>query len=65
MNRPTRVLADEPTGNLDSRTGDEIVEILLGLRAGEGVTWSLNGNEFAPSVSGYDHFSQASTQITV
>jgi thiamine monophosphate kinase len=26
------------------------------LRAGAGVTWSLNGNEFAPSVSGYDHF---------
>jgi thiamine-monophosphate kinase len=35
------------------------------LRAGEGVTWSLNGKEFAPSVSGYDHFAQASTQITV
>jgi thiamine-monophosphate kinase len=35
------------------------------LRAGEGVTWSLNGKKFAPSVSGYDHFSQASTQITV
>jgi thiamine-monophosphate kinase len=26
------------------------------LRAGAGVTWSLNGKEFAPSVSGYDHF---------
>ena len=35
------------------------------LRAGEGVTWSLNGKKFAPSVSGYDHFAQASTQITV
>jgi thiamine-monophosphate kinase len=35
------------------------------LRAGEGVTWSLNGKKFAPSVSGYDHFSQGSTQITV
>ena len=35
------------------------------LRAGEGVTWSLNGKEFAPGVSGYDHFAQASTQITV
>jgi thiamine-monophosphate kinase len=35
------------------------------LHAGEGVTWSLNGKEFAPSVSGYDHFAQASTQITV
>jgi thiamine-monophosphate kinase len=35
------------------------------LRAGEGVTWSLNGKDFTPSVSGYDHFAQASTQITV
>jgi thiamine-monophosphate kinase len=26
------------------------------LRTGAGVTWSLNGNDFVPSVSGYDHF---------
>jgi thiamine-monophosphate kinase len=26
------------------------------LRAGTGVTWSLNGNDFVPGVSGYDHF---------
>jgi len=26
------------------------------LQAGEGVTWSLNGKEFTPRVSGYDHF---------
>jgi thiamine-monophosphate kinase len=26
------------------------------LRAGAGVTWSLNGEEFTPRVSGYDHF---------
>jgi thiamine-monophosphate kinase len=26
------------------------------LHAGAGVTWSLNGQDFAPRVSGYDHF---------
>jgi thiamine-monophosphate kinase len=26
------------------------------LHAGAGVTWSLNGQDFAPKVSGYDHF---------
>lgn len=31
MNRPHLVLADEPTGNLDERTGDAVIEIVLEL----------------------------------
>jgi predicted ABC-type transport system involved in lysophospholipase L1 biosynthesis ATPase subunit len=33
VNRPSLILADEPTGNLDERTGDSIIDLLLGLSA--------------------------------
>lgn len=33
LNQPRLILADEPTGNLDEHTGDEVIELLLGLCA--------------------------------
>jgi putative ABC transport system ATP-binding protein len=38
VNEPAIILADEPTGNLDTKSGDEVMDILLSLNKERGTT---------------------------
>jgi putative ABC transport system ATP-binding protein len=45
INKPKIILADEPTGNLDSRTSEEIIELLISLQREAGRTVILVTHE--------------------
>jgi putative ABC transport system ATP-binding protein len=51
VNRPSILLADEPTGNLDSRTSVEIMDILQALNNEQGITIVLVTHE--PDIARY------------
>jgi putative ABC transport system ATP-binding protein len=51
VNRPAILLADEPTGNLDSRTSVEIMDILQGLNTEQNITIVLVTHE--PDIAQY------------
>src|SRR5450432_2133489 len=52
VNKPSIILADEPTGNLDSQTGDEIMALFDGLHA-KGNTIIVVTHE--PDIAEYAH----------
>ncbi len=51
INSPSLLLADEPTGNLDTRTSHEIMETLVALNRDQGVTVVVVTHE--PDIAGY------------
>jgi ABC-type lipoprotein export system ATPase subunit len=40
-NAPGLILADEPTGNLDAKTGKEIMEVIRSISENQGITTIL------------------------
>ena len=51
INRPQLILADEPTGNLDTKTSHDIMEQFVRLNSDGGITIVLVTHE--PDIAGY------------
>jgi putative ABC transport system ATP-binding protein len=53
FNRPQLMLCDEPTGNLDTRTGQQIIELFTSLNREDGITLVIVTHEARVSTSAH------------
>ena len=51
VNHPSIIMADEPTGNLDTKTGEEVMDLLLRLNTETGTTLIIVSHD--PEVANY------------
>ena len=66
VNDPTIILADEPTGNLDTKSGDEIMELFLELhRQGKTIVMVTHEDEIAAYAQRVVHFRDGKIQTDV
>jgi putative ABC transport system ATP-binding protein len=65
-NRPLLLLADEPTGNLDSKTGGAVLDLLCGLHEAQGLTMIMvtHDPEIAARASRIIHLRDGGIQQT-
>ncbi|MEK7234661.1 MAG: ATP-binding cassette domain-containing protein, partial [Elusimicrobiota bacterium] len=47
ITRPSLVLADEPTANLDSKTGAQLLDLMEGLNGDHGITFLFSSHDGA------------------
>ena len=55
INEPDLILADEPTGNLDSHTGEEIIDLLCALRDEKQTTLVMATHDARVAARGFRH----------
>ena len=53
FNRPPLLLCDEPTGNLDSRTGQQIIDLFVSLNSDDGITLLIVTHEARVSTAAH------------